>query len=369
MLVDNGLLVDMANSFLVVAHAGDGEGPVYGEGNVDRSAYHYSVDRLPSYCKETTFERRPDGSTLVARRRAAPQAAETGGYRFQPLDEAYYAGESSIRLLYRGLRRDGWRAADFRDWLVAWLDALGEAAGLSPGELARLGYPPDYPLPGYCLDLLPQNLMHGADGTARFIDHEWASTSDIPLGFLVFRSLTETLASCPPVARPHDESELVVAAFLRALTRAVSPSLVPDEAQLGNWLRREEDFQRAASGRVGGRDLAEFEAARLVVAPFAEVEGAAGVAVYAARGVRRDLEWLREVHARLEDEHSKVAQWAHALDAELEGIKTGDTVFRRVEELHVRKGAKRKRCASRWTSSAGDRRRLPAAATSGSRRW
>lgn len=335
-LVDNGLLVDLANSYLVVAHAGDDGSPLFGEENVDRAAYHYSVERLPAYCKEATFERGPDGSALVRRRRLAPSDVDADEYTFQPLDEPYYAGEPSTRDLYRGLRRDGWRAADFRDWLASWLEAVGEAAGLPAGELARLGYPLDYGLPGHCLDLLPQNLVHGADGKKRFIDHEWVSNDLIPLGFLVFRGLAETLASCPPVARPHDERELAVAGFMRELARSLSPSLVPDEAQLRAWLQREDDFQRAASGRDVGRSLAEFEAARLLVAPFAEVEGAAGPAVDAARGLQHDLAWLREVHAGLEKEHAKVAQWAHALDAELEAMKSGATIFRRIEELHAR---------------------------------
>ena len=335
-LVDNGLLVDLANSFMVVAHAGD-ERLLFGEGNALCSAYHYSVDRLPAYCKETTFERRSEGPAMVVRRRLAPgPATSADGYRFQPLDEPYFPGESSTRLLYRGLRRDGWRAADFRDWLAGWLEAVAEAAGLPAGELARLGYPAGHGLPGHCLDLLPHNLLRGADGATRFIDHEWASTTDVPLGFLVFRGLVETLASCPPVARPHDEAELTVSCFMRTLAGAVAPALVPDEAQLRAWLVLEAEFQRATSGRDSGRDLAEFDAARLVVAPFAQVEGAAGPAVDAAMGLRRDLAWLREVYARLEDEHSKVAQWAHALDAELAGIKTGDTMFRRIEELHAR---------------------------------
>jgi GT2 family glycosyltransferase/SAM-dependent methyltransferase len=335
-LVDNGLLVDFANSFLVVAHTGD-ERPLFGEDNARRSAYHYSVERLPAYCKEATFERSSDGPAMVMRRRLAHGPAATAdGYRFQPLDEPYFPGVASTRLLYRGLRRDGWRAVDFRDWLVDWLEAITEAAGLPPGELARLGYAADHGLPGHCLDLLPHNLLHGADGGTRFIDHEWVSTKEVPLGFLVFRGLAETLASCPPVARPHDESELAISRFMRALAGAVSPALVPDEVQLRAWLLREAEFQRATSGRDSGRDQAEFDAARLVVAPFAQVEGAAGPAVGAAMALRGDLTWLREVYARLEDEHSRVAQWAHALDVELAGIKTGDTVFRRIEELHAR---------------------------------
>lgn len=55
-LAGNGLLVELANSFLVVAHA-DATELVYGAANASCSGYHYSVDRRPRFNKEATFLR------------------------------------------------------------------------------------------------------------------------------------------------------------------------------------------------------------------------------------------------------------------------------------------------------------------------
>lgn len=330
-LAENGLLVDLANSFMVVARV-DREEHVYGDANAGRSAYHYSVERLPRYCKEAAFVRDAAGGARVVRRAlsgaGAGAAGNGGGYGFALADEPYVRGESWSRLLYRGLRRDGWRAADFAPWLRRWVDAVRAQAGIAVAGDAEAV------LPGTCIDLLPHNLVLGEGGEGGFIDHEWNRRGGVPLGYLVFRGLFETLSSCPAVARPHDEEERSFAVFIARLAATLGPGMEMPAPRIDAYLELEREFQQEVTGRSAAT-RAEYEAARLRLAPFATVEGAAGRAVGEAWALRQDLDWLREVYARLENEHTRVATWAKSLDAELEGIKSGETVMHRLDEIRA----------------------------------
>ena len=312
-LAENGLLVDMANSFLVVARV-DAQGHVYGDDNADCSAYHYSVDRRPAYCKEAAFVRAAEGP-MVVRRALAPDAGEDGApLRFHPASEPYVAGEAWSSSLYRRLRRDGWRAADCGDWLQGWMEQVCASAGVAGSSAAH--WNADLVLPGSSIDLLPHNLILAGDGTAHFIDHEWTREGGVPLGYLVFRGLFETLSACPPVARPHDEGELSFLTFITRLMATAGAGFELSAQRLQAYLELESGFQRAVAGREG-TTRAELEAARLHRAPFATVEGAAGAAVERALAQGADLERLRRVYAQLEADHEKVAAWAHSLDKAL----------------------------------------------------
>lgn len=336
-LAENGLLVELANSFMVVARTESAE-QVYGEANAGRSAFHYSVDRRPQFCKEAVFVRDGRDARVLRRPLMDISGDAPGGFTFGPRDEPYLAGGSWSRQLYRDLRRDGWRAGDCAGWLWRWIEAVCREAGVPVSALAECEDPAAMRLPGACLDLLPHNLVVDRSDTAAFIDHEWARNDGVSLGYLVFRGLFETLAACPPVARPADSGELAFASFIDGVMTALAPGLDlrADLAQVQDWLAQERAFQKVVSAVKDGISLEEFQAARLVVAPFATVEGAAGRAVDAAWALGQDLDWLREVYARLEQEHTQVATWAKGLDAELEGIKSGETLFNRIEALRRR---------------------------------
>jgi len=335
-LADNGLLVDMANSFLVVAHTGKSE-HAYGEQNASCSAYHYSVERMPQFCKQAAFVRGRNGGGKVIRKMlaSADKAMDGGEYLCTPQDEDYVVGESWSRLLYRGLRRDGWRAEDFSDWMHKWLESVCAQVDLPLHELHESGYAPDRLLPGACLDMLPQNLMRDLQGNLRFIDHEWSRKEGVLLGYLVFRGLFETLGSCPPVARPYDEAELSFLTFMGRLGIALGPALILNESRLSEYLQYEHAFQREVSGSAKRTDMAEIAAARLRMAPFATIEGVAGKVVDDARALQHDLDWLREVYGQLEAEHSRVANWARSLDAEVAGLKREAALDQHVQELRL----------------------------------
>ena len=311
-LLENGLLQDMANSFMVLAHAECSQHP-YGKINRDRSAYHYSVERLPQFCKEAVFERSEDGSARVSRRRLGSGPEASGKIGFEPADEAYVRGRAWSRVLYRDLCRDGWRAEAVADWLRAWVEQVFLSLRLDwEGQCDPL-----FCLPGACIDMLPHNLIFDEQAGFHFIDKEWTWLGDVTLGYLVFRGLFETLSAAPPVARPHDEIELSFGAFISEAMGALGNSMALDDSTILEYIERENEFQKAVTGMAGALDMGGLTAASLIVSPSAEVEGCAGRAFVESIGISRKIEQVEALRSNAERELEEKAAWAKGLDKEL----------------------------------------------------
>src|SRR5690606_18476323 len=204
------------------------------EENVDRAGFPYSVDRLPAYCKEAAFMRGEAGPAVVRRTLASGATPASGPLHFHPADEPYVAGEAWSRALHRGPRRDGWRAEGFSERLHGWMVHGCGLAGVPARGMG--GWDADLQLPGESIDLLPHTLSLCADGSACFIDHEWAREGGVTLGYLGFRGLFETLSACPPVARPQDEAELGFPAFIGRLMATAGPGFELSGDRLQSYL-------------------------------------------------------------------------------------------------------------------------------------
>lgn len=315
-LAENGVLSDLANSFLMVAHVGRTE-HVYGRANVGRSAYHYSVDRLPAYCKEAIFVRSVDGLAKVERRplMASVLPSEQALHTWAIEDEPYINGQVWSRLLYRMLRRDGWKTQDCEHWVRAWIAALIAEAGIDGSALVA-----DSMLPGHCIDLLPHNLVCTDTGDLRFIDREWARKGGVSFGQMFFRAMFEVLSWCPPVARPYDSEQLNFASLIRDFGAMIDPSLAFNEAAYDHYIAQEARFQYDASGRSARLTLSDFRAASLTVTPFATTEGSAGAAVLRWQGSQVELQALRTENERLNAEYEQRTAWALSLDDGMEEL-------------------------------------------------
>jgi len=316
-LAENGLIADMSNSFLMVAHADPTDAP-FGAENGDVSAYYYSVNRYPQFCKQAVF---CAGATPLVRRRrllcdAAPPWA--GSYRWQPEDEKFVPGPTWSMLLYRQLAVDGWRLQDVQPWIAAWAGVVCAHAGIDPEQFAAASEPAELRIPGGEIDIVPHNLVQAVDGSLVYIDREWRKAEPLSLGFLLFRGLFETLSSCPPVARPFDSTQLQYRVFISELLALLHPALILDEARIDAYLAQEFDFQQAVVPNAVPVDALAFAAARLSVSPFAAVEGGGGAAMLQALSVQADYRHLQVVHERLEEEHERVGAWAQSLALELQ---------------------------------------------------
>lgn len=187
-LARNGLLGELANSFLVLAW----------RRQPARARYHsrwlcksFSAYRRAGYRVENTFLLDSDRIT-VERRAMSPTgpAGEKGplrqrrGYR-----EAYHPGETLsaelLRLLYRGGDEN-----EYLTYLGRYYDYL-RALPRAGGDANVEGF--DEFVGGEYFDCIPNNLVVDPEGDIRFIDREWEFKSPVPLAYVLFRGIVHDL--------------------------------------------------------------------------------------------------------------------------------------------------------------------------------
>jgi glycosyltransferase involved in cell wall biosynthesis/SAM-dependent methyltransferase len=243
-VADNGLTLDLANSFLVVATTAD-------EPLTDTAvlAHHYSTGgRRAGFCKETLFVRRPDDSIALQYHplgSGGERAKEGQRVRFRvPEEAAYIQGQNLALELLRIVTRDGWRMEEVGAFLRRYLDIVLSsiiAAGWS-GTFASVATP----LPGTCFDLVPQNIIITADGSWQVIDQEWSLKEDMPLGWLLFRVLLLLVHGITRFGRPADEFETTRQGFFLAAYQAAGFVVTPE--QLAEYADLEARVQADISG-------------------------------------------------------------------------------------------------------------------------
>jgi GT2 family glycosyltransferase/SAM-dependent methyltransferase/predicted nucleic acid-binding Zn-ribbon protein len=318
---DNNLLVDVSNSFLLVAHTTADAAP-FGWANANVSAYHFSTERAPFFAKQATFEQ-GEGGAWVRRRFLVEAASRTNaGFECRPVDEAYVQGRAATADLYELLLQDGWRIEDVGTWTRRWLDAVAIHLGIDLEILRRSSYNAELMLPGNAVDLVPHNLMQDANGEPRFIDLEWHSGHSLPLGYIAFRGLLEIVSGCVSVARPYDEHYAEVPRFIAGAMRECGTELLLLDTDIERYLGMEQQFQLAVSNREPELSLDAFQAARLPVSVASQNEGAMSPTRSETRELAYHLENLRQHHEDLLAEHGRVADWARGLDRELDELRS-----------------------------------------------
>jgi 2-polyprenyl-3-methyl-5-hydroxy-6-metoxy-1,4-benzoquinol methylase len=197
----NGLLRDLANSFLYVASPSTPTEPaqrIFSEGVL---AYHYSMDRLPSYCKQVQFVAGERGQVEAIQSLIYPGGATQNSdtlFGHKLPDEPFYEGAVFGEFFVKELQTPGWTVKKLAQLLGRYMGIIGGLAG-SSGETLTL----DTLLPGSFLDAVPQNLILTGDGH-ELIDQEWSSVESLSFGYLLFRSLTTLIRMVSSFAVPED---------------------------------------------------------------------------------------------------------------------------------------------------------------------
>ncbi len=214
----NGLALDLANSFLVLAR----KTPRASLGG-EILAYHYSTaGRLAAYCKETRFIRQENGTIDLQYLRLGPDQlqAASGRFRFSvPARADYVTGTALSRDLIRIVTRDGWTMEELGRALGRFLRIIEGFVVAQGGNL--LIESEATPLPGACFDLVPQNIIISTDGGWRVIDQEWGLTETMPAGWLLFRTLLGLVSSLTRFGRPGSEFLRTRSGFITAVFEQV----------------------------------------------------------------------------------------------------------------------------------------------------
>ncbi len=297
---ENGLLADLANSFLIVAsrHVAEAREDI-------PLAWYFSIGyRKPEYCTQTVFE--GGGETISVRKTALRQESATarsqladGSWLAQDLSgDEYVSGRLSV-LDFMKTKLRAATETDLGDWFLRWFDETRKSAHVAEGDdPARLE---SWQLPGNMLDAVPSNVIVTGQGL-RLIDQEWIVQDDIPLGWLLYRALRWTL--------PLGVSETLekidgVAIFERICARS---GLRFERGSLNRYAKLEKRLMRQVN--VPTRDISvEIDSLPTTHAALSEVASSLNARVYQTR-----VETLEAELSRLRDEMEKTRA-AHALES------------------------------------------------------
>ncbi len=195
-LARNGVVPDLANSFLVVASAGDGN-PL--DPDPDWLAHRYSAMRTPRFSTDTVFRTADRERIVVEKARLAPVPPESPS--LEPIRIRHRLGEQPY------VRGSSFARA-FANAVAQGLDASGIAATLTPwiGYLvahAHSGHDvvtatpwSQLTLPGEFVDCVPFNLIVTESGALEAIDLELEVEGRIPLPWVVLRGVVHTASRC-----------------------------------------------------------------------------------------------------------------------------------------------------------------------------
>lgn len=241
----NGLLADLANSFLAIARKSAGS-PTFSDIAPGVLGAQYSSDRAPAFTKQSRFVEE-NGTIRVQRERLCPDALPQSSLVSQSLtDEAYITGIHWVDRLESILTKPGWNVRQIASWLDTWKQAF---AALLPASPAPASLQMDTEVPGSVVDAIPRNLIVGPDGRYTFFDLEWSLKAPITFGYLAFRAIKLSLGSLTGVAVPEDLRVLHVPMLIRAVLR--EHGLIITATQVQSYLDVEAALRDEASGEYG----------------------------------------------------------------------------------------------------------------------
>lgn len=243
----NGLALDMANSFLVVASPSHQQLVKPGV-----LGYHYTTDRAPQYCKETVFEHTDGNMIAVNYHMLSSKRCDTADQIIQfryPQKAAYTKGTALSLEFVKIVTRDGWSIGEVGAFIQRYISMLSIIAE-QKGYGACVSHLTDK-LPADFFDITPQNIIIRHTGQPVVIDAEWSMNGDIELGWLLLRSLLPIIESVCFAANSTRQT------FSRG-------SFVKSALEAAGYPLTDEDFRRfiklesAVYQQVTGRASQEF---------------------------------------------------------------------------------------------------------------
>jgi GT2 family glycosyltransferase/2-polyprenyl-3-methyl-5-hydroxy-6-metoxy-1,4-benzoquinol methylase len=229
-LVENGLVGDLANSFLVVAKKGASDWST-DPGNV---AFTYSQVRRQEFSKEVRIHRKDN--VLQVNRRLLTESDKNLGWMTFPDSEPLLDGEILFNSLLILVNREGWGCSQLAEWLRPLLEILQQHSQKSGGRSV---------LPGNFFDATPFNLVIESSGKAALFDLEWAPWPEVDLVHLLYRGIYHSLARVGTVAQPSSGTPLTLA----TLSAEVLNVLLHEPIDIDEYLSKEAEFLQAVSGK------------------------------------------------------------------------------------------------------------------------
>ncbi len=246
----NGLGLDLANSFLVVAT------PYAELSFVDRKtlAYHYSTNRLAAFCKETRFVKTaPETMSVIYRRliqTAASVVKQTDYQLTLPESSPYIRGVPLVKRLIDLISEPGEKVQQFTAFCKDYIDLLRQLLKESEDhEHAGVAYELksiDEKIPGRYIDAIPQNLIVDAQGNCTYIDAEWCAEQSLELGYLLFRSMLYQIQGLFDFSLVHEQGISTPKHFIMQVLQQCDLPIT--EADFARYVALECEFQAFVTG-------------------------------------------------------------------------------------------------------------------------
>lgn len=312
-IMDNGLGLDLANSFLIAAS-------VSGAAAQDPSAlaYHYSTERMRDFCKQTVFRRAADGAigvhcALLAQGGAAAQGPLLALHI--PAHTPYFHGDTLASELVQLVSKDGWSMDSVGEFLRRYLQIVGQL--VSEGQPVPVPASAQSLLPGACFDLVPQNIIRDPQGEFHPIDLEWKLVVDMPVGWLLFRTLLLLVQGVTRFGTPASSFDMTRRGFFLAAFRSTGYAI--DNAALESFAVMEAVAQAEALRRPADQ-LSNWWADAML--PVDTIEIARAAAVVQIEHLQHEAAQLHAQIGPLQQEKEELNQQLALRDqqiAELQG--------------------------------------------------
>jgi len=185
-----GLLKDLSNSFLIIAHKGERNANFKKLGFSDHAwiARHYSLDRHRDFCKRASLQQTASGHLRVDNCIAFDTASRTSlshsFFTHTFTSEEFYPGNLLVFSVFEMIA-----SGKFDSMFQPLLERLNEFLldRFSTGQKDEMGIPL---LSGESLDIALWNIIVGEEtGEWIIVDREWTFNGSIPVDFILWRNI------------------------------------------------------------------------------------------------------------------------------------------------------------------------------------
>ena len=223
-LLDNSLLSDFANSFLVVSHVTRGIQKLEGSS----LSYIYSTVRKKKYCKETIIADSTEQGVEVKRSYIYNEKdREDSIVKNIISNERYIGGSLLFKELIPIVSNEGWKVTDLSNWATTYYTVLKHYAFEKENELW---------LDGKYLDLTPFNILLTEGNNYTVFDQEWVYYEAVPLYYVFFRGLVYSLGRITYCESPDETTAFDIVEIAAAL---ISKFLPFTDSHLADCKQRE----------------------------------------------------------------------------------------------------------------------------------
>lgn len=237
-VVRNGLLGEMANSFLLVASDTDDvaqkDPPL---------AIHYATDRRPEFAKKLVFEPLGKKGILTRQKALYPEAMpDPDSPLTQRLaDQGFIKGELWQDRLVQIMSAPDWRVEQIQEWFEVWFDAFCDFV-----EIDRTQDITNLTVSGNYFDAIPRNMFIDENGKPKFIDQEWEFSKDIKVGFIIFRAFFGSISSVSAVENQEYVSPINALKLFYKVTNFDSSSF--SENIIKDFIKLDREIKYLADG-------------------------------------------------------------------------------------------------------------------------